>query len=126
MNTTKSSGKPADSINILERIQSKIEEKMTRADTSNGHMAGSMTYRNQLDANGKKSSTSIGGPRRCPNLQRLIEKKKLEEGIETALDTVKGKEDIMAIRKGGSILMENNDQRGNKQIRAKTGELVYS
>lgn len=29
--------KPGDSMNVLERIQSKIEEKMTRADTSNGH-----------------------------------------------------------------------------------------
>lgn len=28
---------PDDSVNILERIQSKIEEKMTRADTFNGN-----------------------------------------------------------------------------------------
>ena len=76
--TKSSSGMPADSVNILERIQSKIEEKMTRADTSNGLMGGS--NRNHLDVGtGKKSSTSIGGPRRCPNLQRLIEKKKQEE-----------------------------------------------
>ena len=63
MMKSKASGKPVDSFNILERIQSKIEEKMTRADTSNGMMV----YRNAMDA-GKKSSTSIGAPRRCPNL----------------------------------------------------------
>ena len=68
---TAKGGLPADSINILERIQSKIEEKMTRADTSNGMMANN---RNALEL-GKKSSSSIGAPRRCPNLQRMIDKK---------------------------------------------------
>ena len=117
--TTK--GKPADSINILERIQSKIEEKMTRADTSNGMMA----YRNALDT-GKKSSTSVGGPRRCPNLQRLIEKKKQEEGTETATEKMQksSKGDMImqlhAVRKGGSILATMDGE----QMRAKTGELV--
>ena len=69
MKYSRPAGQPTatNSINILERIQSKIEEKMTRADTSNAHGNGSLFYRN-AGAVDKKSSTSIGGPRRCPNL----------------------------------------------------------
>lgn len=73
------SNKPLDSVNILERIQSKIEEKMTRADTSIGLATDPKVLRNNRNVEvNKKSSTSIGGARRCPNLQRLIEKKRLE------------------------------------------------
>ena len=41
-------GKTTDngSINILERIQSKIEEKMTRAETSNGQVGLTLAQRN--------------------------------------------------------------------------------
>jgi len=49
---------------------------MTRADSSNG-LIGSATLKNYIEA-GKKSSNSIGvAARRCPNLQRLIEQKKI-------------------------------------------------
>ena len=75
--------KPADSVDILERIQSKIEEKMTRADTN------AAASNHQIL--GGKSTTSI---RRCPNLQRMIEKKK-QEDMDASVDMV---------RQGGSIL----------------------
>ena len=119
--TKSSTSKPADSVNILERIQSKIEEKMTRADTSNGLMGGS--YRNHLDVGtGKKSSTSIGGPRRCPNLQRLIEKKKQEEQDGSSVNLVEAGVAVKSVRNGGSILMAMEGKTGLGS-RAKTGEL---
>ena len=52
---------------------------MTRADTSIGLATDPKVLRNNRNVEvNKKSSTSIGGARRCPNLQRLIEKKRLE------------------------------------------------
>lgn len=75
---------PLASLNILERIQSKIEEKMTRADTSNGGLANHQSglawqqqqRNNFLSERGKKSTTTISGTRRCPNLQKLVDKKR--------------------------------------------------
>ena len=64
-----------ESFNILERIQSKIEEKQSsRAETAQGIT---------VEVARKQSSTlghSAAGTKRCPNLQQLIDRKKHEEG----------------------------------------------
>ena len=102
--------KPLDSINILERIQSKIEEKMTRADTSAGLVGDHSALRNKIAEVHKKSSTSIGGARRCPNLQRLIDKKKLEGSTTDNLFETKASDiQLNAINRGASNLQTLDD-----------------
>ena len=117
-----SNNKPLDSVNIMERIQSKIEEKMTRADTSTGLATDPHVLRNirNVEVN-KKSSTSIGGKRRCPNLQKLIEKKKLED--DTLSEFKASEMQLNTFQKGASILQTMEEGRSEAQIRARTGDI---
>lgn len=53
----------------------------------------------------RKSTHSIGTvPRKCPNLQRLIERKLAAEGHEAPHESTEMK--VNRIRKGGSILQQ--------------------
>ena len=109
---------PLDSFNILERIQLKIEEKMTRADTSNG-LIGSVAMKHFDADNNKKSSATIGVPRRCPNLQRLIEKKKQEDEMAGHGRDIRTKD--IRVPTGGTILQKIEGSRNDAQMRSKTG-----
>ena len=69
---TKNKQNDYESFDHLERIHSKIEEKQSsRAETSHGISVEVA----------RKYSSNPNGPRRCPNLQQIIVKKKLEEGV---------------------------------------------
>lgn len=99
---------------------------MTRADTSKGHVA-SIALRNNTE-NGKKSSTSIGlMPKRCPNLQRLIEKKlqkdmSRDQTGEQQRSMLLDEQAVMSVRNGAEVhkLAKEGMQ---KKTWSKTGQI---
>ena len=65
--------------NLLERIQTKIVEKGMKSDMGFTGAKSALINQNHRSLDQKRRSEASIGPKRCPNLQQLIERKQERE-----------------------------------------------